>query len=652
LLLALPAQAGRLSESDMAAMIMPPMSLGAKDSALPVWTLLSGGGEPMGYVFETADLAPLPGFAGVPIDMLVLMDKDGRFLDLRLLEQSEPVFVDGLGPQPLIQFIRQYVGKTVAMPIKVAAPGSPHEGVTVDGIAKATASTGIVNQTILAAGLKVARERLAGAAPKAATPPKKEVLATLDWDGLVAAGLVQHLRVTEAEAERAFGNTGGGDDAFIDLWAADLGVPTVAAALLTDDTLKRLRAHVREYEEPILLLADGSHSLTGETFVRNGVPDRLLLRQDKFPISLRDADVEVGLKPGIPARAQSLVLRADMRLGFDPSSPWTLSVREVRRQGSFLASAEARDFPITYTPVDGYYQDEAVVPEERPAWVQAWIDRKWEIAALLALLAALTVGLARQRLLAARLEPARLAVLAVSLGFVGWYGQGQLSIVNVLAVVHGQGLGSMLYDPFSVILWVYVAVAAPFWGRGPFCGWLCPFGALQELTARLARLARIPERKLPAALDRRLEWLKYGVLAALVASAAVGSAWTDRLVEVEPFKTSITLAFHRSWPFVAYAALVLAAGAVVYKGFCRYVCPLGAAMAVIGKVRRLDHISRRAECGSPCQICFRRCRYGAIARSGAIDYDECVQCLDCVALHDDAKTCLPLALAAKKGAPR
>ncbi|MGD1927172.1 MAG: hypothetical protein ACFB03_23750 [Paracoccaceae bacterium] len=98
-----------------------------------------------------------------------------------------------------------------------------------------------------------------------------------------------------------------------------------------------------------------------------------------------------------------------------------------------------------------------------------------------------------------------------------------------------------------------------------------------------------------------------------------------------------------------YAAFWLVLGLVVFKAFCRYLCPLGAFLAIGGLVRRWDWIPRRAECGTPCQLCKVRCSYKAIERDGRIRYDECFQCLDCVTIHEDARTCVPLVLAAKRG---
>ena len=122
----------------------------------------------------------------------------------------------------------------------------------------------------------------------------------------------------------------------------------------------------------------------------------------------------------------------------------------------------------------------------------------------------------------------------------------------------------------------------------------------------------------------------------------------EKVAEVEPFKTSITLIFLRSAPFVLYAVALLIAGMFHYKFFCRYLCPLGATFAALSFVRRWKWIPRRKECGSPCQMCKVKCRYGAIEKSGEIVYSECFQCLDCVAILDNPQLCVPVVLEQKR----
>ena len=100
--------------------------------------------------------------------------------------------------------------------------------------------------------------------------------------------------------------------------------------------------------------------------------------------------------------------------------------------------------------------------------------------------------------------------------------------------------------------------------------------------------------------------------------------------------------FVREWYYVLYAALWIILSGFVFKGFCRYVCPLGAVMAIGGLLRVCKWIPRRIECGSPCQLCRVKCEYGAIKKSGDISYSECFQCLECVTIHDSRQKCVPL----------
>ncbi|MEP5004101.1 MAG: 4Fe-4S binding protein, partial [Paracoccaceae bacterium] len=150
-----------------------------------------------------------------------------------------------------------------------------------------------------------------------------------------------------------------------------------------------------------------------------------------------------------------------------------------------------------------------------------------------------------------------------------------------------------------------------------------------------------------AAWDNRLKWLKYIILAAMVFLLFTAPARLDKAIEVEPFKTAITTFFIREWYYVAYAVGLLLLSMVLFKGFCRYVCPLGAVMAIGGLLRGRKWIERRDDCGSPCQLCKVKCSYGAIKKTGEIQYSECFQCLDCVTIHDDEAQCVPLILAAK-----
>jgi NosR/NirI family nitrous oxide reductase transcriptional regulator len=150
-----------------------------------------------------------------------------------------------------------------------------------------------------------------------------------------------------------------------------------------------------------------------------------------------------------------------------------------------------------------------------------------------------------------------------------------------------------------------------------------------------SRQIRVPEH-----WHRRLILLKYPILLGLVGTAFYSLTLAEQLAEVEPFKTSITLVFWRYWPFVAYAIGLLVIGMFIHKFYCRYLCPLGAGLAVLGRFRLFSWLERIERCGSPCQHCKNECGINAIRKDGRIDYDECIQCLECVVILRDDQQCV------------
>lgn len=667
-----PLRAEPLPRDQIEPLIVAPYALGEAVNDKGVWQLLNSGGGEAGYVFETGPLAPLPGFSGQPMDILVLLDLEGRFIDTRLLAQHEPIFVSGLGEAPLRDFLGQYRGHSINEPLVVGTPygagGDGSDLVYLDGVTKATASVRIAHESILAATLRVAREKLQGisAGPPARPDPDHDEV--LDWQGALAQGLVRHLRVTNAELDAAFAGTKWADDdpearadpeaPYLDLYVIDIGPPALARLVLAPDTQAEIARFATRApdDELILLIEAGRHGLVSDAFVRNTAPDRVAAAQDGLPLALRDADILPELSPALPAElqdARQMILRLDRRLGFDPARDWELSLQAVRAHGMFQPEIGSQHFSLAMgLPERFFLRPEA--PVQRPPWADALVNRRTDLIALGCVLVLLFALLARQSWLAGLrwFTPIRLGILAVMTGFVGFWGQGQLSIVTPLAVirgvVQGGGLEVLLYDPFSLVLWAAAIVGFVLWGRGFFCGWLCPFGALQEFAHHLGRLLRLPEWEPPPRLRRALLWSGPVALVGLVATAFVAPEQAEAMAEIEPFKTAITMQFARPWPYALWAAAWILASAVWFKGFCRSLCPLGALMRIGGMLRLRRWIPRRAECGSPCQLCRVRCRYDAIARSGEIRYSECFQCLDCVTIHDDPAQCVPLVLKAKR----
>lgn len=670
--LAQPAVAGALGEADVKRAFPFPYIVGERDPALPVWPIFKQNAtsdELVAYVFESIDFAPVPGFSGTPLNLLVALKPDGGFLAARLISHHEPVFLEGLGEEPLIAFIRQYEGLSLKQTIRIAGGGRRVDasGAVIDGVSKATASVRIVNESIVAAALHVARAKLgyaSNADPARAVRPREDNYEPLTYEQLIARGLLRRYRVTNAEAERAFAGTeGAGIDAearrdpeglFLDMHVAYLNPPLIGRNIFGDDHYRRLMGGLREGEHAFLLLSSGRYSFEGPGFTQGAVMDRASLRQSGLPIEARDfAFRRAPSLVGLPVEADVSVMKIFAQAGLDPSSPFDIVIRAIREKGQVYPQKYGADIALPHELPGALFIFPP--PPEATGWRAVWAQRASDIATLVAGLVILTALLFAQKRLTARprlFSAFRVGFLVYTLFFIGFWAQGQLSIVNLvgaLKAIVGQGeFGFLLYDPPTLILWAYVAPTLLIWGRGTFCGWLCPFGALQELASLAARPLRPPSWRIGPRAQRALRLVKYGFLVAILAAALHSSALAEKLAEVEPFKTSITLVFLRSTPFVLYAVGLILLGLFHYKFFCRYLCPLGASLAVGGLARRWDWIQRRKQCGSPCQLCKARCRYDAIDPRGAVRYDECFQCMDCVLIHNDRTQCVPLVLATKK----
>lgn len=645
-----------------------PLIFGEKESPTPVWPIYQQNATEnrlVGYVFESIDLAPIPGFAGVPFNLLIMLDPLGNFLDVKVLSQHEPVFVDGLGEGPLVSFINQYKGLSLKQNMRIVtgsngAKNISEESAQLDGITKATASVHIINQTILSSALRVARKKLGfaeGRDPELMSRIRLDIFEPHTFQELIDAGLIKHIILNNADIEKPFdGTIGSGLDAesvahpqdtFIDAYIAYVSVPSIGRNLLRETAWKKLQDRLAPGDQAILTISKGRYSFIGDNFVRGSTSDRLILKQDNFPLEMRDLNMDLELKPDLgPDMGVVTVFKINSQAGLDPSIPLDFVLPITRFKGVIFPEKITRDVAFHFTLPARFY---ATPESDHKSWVGIWHDKRGQIVALVIGLAILSFALAFQKRLVSREKRFvlfRQIYLLFTLFFIGWYAQGQLSIVNLTgllqALVSFRSIGYLLYDPVTLILLVFVCISLVLWGRGTYCGWLCPFGALQEIIAKIGQRLHIPQIRLKPKTDGRLKSIKYFVLGVILFCAIYSSHIADTIVEVEPFKTAITLNFMRSWPFVAYALGLLVANMFVYKFFCRYVCPFGAGLAVLGRVRILDWIPRRNECGKPCQSCSYQCAYQAIKRDGSVQYDECFQCMDCVVIYASDEKCVPL----------
>ena len=669
-----PAFAGELDKAAIAKHFPEPFYLGERDAALPIWPLfrhnIPQSDDFIGYVFESIDLAPIAGYAGTPVNMLVAVNPEGTFIAASVISHHEPIFNHGVGEDLLFQFVEQYRGLTLKQNIKVTATNSSGQtpGTSskyIDGVAKATVSVRIINETVLTASLKVARAKLKlGLGQDQGEPPqlKPDDGLTATDDVLIAKDYLHQAVIKTTDVEKVFGDEfpadaegGPGVDPKADsteLWVSYLSVPQIGRAVMGKANFETLMQDFRPGDHAILVAIRGRYSFQSAQHRLGGVPDQLSILQNGLAINVNDALIRLPpVSSALPKNTTWTVLKILSESGFDPSRPWQLALTVNRQKGSTFPIRASKDFPVAYQVPSEFF---IAAPVELTGWRAVWYDQWPKLALTLAALLVLTVLLTNPTRLAANpkaFQSVRLVFLTVTLVGIGWWAQGQLSINNILGIINAAkstgDFGFLLLDPVSTLLWAFVLISLVVWGRGTFCGWLCPFGALQEFAALAGQRLKLPQLQIPYAVDRVLRLTKYLVLAAIIVMAFVSTPAAEKIAEVEPFKTAITLGFDRAWPYVLYAVAILVLSAFVFKGFCLYLCPLGAALALLGRLRAFNWIPRRKECGTPCQLCNVRCKYGAIEPKGHVKYDECFQCMDCVVIYHDPKTCVPEVLARK-----
>jgi polyferredoxin len=219
--------------------------------------------------------------------------------------------------------------------------------------------------------------------------------------------------------------------------------------------------------------------------------------------------------------------------------------------------------------------------------------------------------------------------LVASVVYIGFWKSTLLSIVNVFGLFGGN-LPIFRYSLAWYLLLGITVVSTILWGR-VYCGRVCAFGALTQLMDLV-----FPAKwriKIPRAIEDRAAWIKYGILAGVLAYFLITR---NPLIYpyVEPFWL---FGIHGKTPVLwAMLTVLLVATVFVRNLYCRFLCPLGAFLGILSKLT-VFRIKRWSECKT-CKICEKACEWGAI-RGPQIVLTECVRCDDCERLYEDTTKC-------------
>jgi polyferredoxin len=218
--------------------------------------------------------------------------------------------------------------------------------------------------------------------------------------------------------------------------------------------------------------------------------------------------------------------------------------------------------------------------------------------------------------------------LVATIGYMGVYKSQLLSVVNVYSLLTWN-LPILQYSLGWYLFAIFTMAATVLWGR-LYCGRMCAFGALTQIMDRVfPRRWRI---QVPLAVERKANYVKYGLLAAALAYFLATSD-IAAFKYVEPFWMFTGQATTPLW--IALGVL-LVASVFVSNLYCRFLCPVGAFLGIVSTLT-VFRIKRWSECGT-CRICEKTCEWGAIVGPRIVK-SECVRCDDCERLYANEAKC-------------
>ena len=652
-------------------------------------------GELEGYLFVTKDITSSKGYASLTFDMLVGLRLDGKLAGAKVLDHQEPII--GMytpdGQLILPKFTSQYKDLDIRVPTKVNLLRTEGEG-SIDGISSATVSAVLFNGAILRAARIVALS-------KGLRLNDKPVVDIVNFEkknfyDLVSDGSISRLTLKLEDLKNLgvtkpkVSNRSGVADIYryralfkgdtpvaakqkevkkgykdtdrnlaIDLYLAPVVTPTIGRNLLGDKWYDIFVAGRDPEEMSIVITTLGRYALDGEPEIASGNFKRLAVIQnnERYPIE-KSQFRNLGFLHGEdkPFFAEAGLYRIPAG-NINPVEPWKLELLIESEIPS-----ENKKIYVDYHLSNNYIIQpdglKKIANKDEPIWFAAWESQRKNIIILSFSLLILSLALIKMETLTFNnnfRQIFRNIYLLWILIWLGWEAGGQVTILSILtwvtAPISQPSWNTLLSDPLLIVLMSYVLVTFFVWGRGVFCGWLCPFGALQELIASIGKFLKIKQIKIPEKYNKNSLNIKYIILLTLFITCFIAPNFLNLGSEIEPFKTAISMKFNREWYYVIYAILLLAIGLFIERFFCRFICPLGAFMAIGGKLRIFNSfLKRRNECGSPCKLCSNECPIDAIEKNGKINMNECFYCLDCQSLYHNDYKCPPLVIVRKKNA--
>ncbi len=639
--------------------------------------------ELLGYIFETFDVTRGLGYSRRPFHIAVGIDLKGFIKSVELLKHVEPIAILGRTDDDFIKYLNQYknIDLTSGISLTLNLTGAAIKGdnvamretagdtaslTQIDGVSRTTTSSLLFMDAMMRGARKLARQKnIILASNDLGNFIDLETYQPMSWQQLLIEKSLITKKISMSNLNEVFNKFAieiprklkykNENDIFANIYFANVSPAGVGVNILGRRWFDQYISAGRNVDDQVYYIAiEGENWLEYEGRIANVInKKKFFIKQNEKKILL-SSELFKELPFNHAKKAPNIIGQGLFYLsseyGLNPQQDFQIIYELENDKGKTI------DLNFTYKLPNKYNTKSFLIENNNnDNYLKYW--KKNIIIVTLTFFTLITACsfflftefFTKQT---KHFKNIRTLFLIWILVWLGWFVGGQLSVIHLInfftmPITQIISFDTFLIEPVIFIIGSGTLVTLVIWGRGVFCGWLCPFGALQELLAIIRKKLRIKKFNISPNIESKIRYVKYILLFLILIFTILESNIVNYLYNIEPFKTAITLRFIAPKNALFWTVIVLLICFYIERAYCRYICPLGGGLALIGKIRIYDYLKRRKECGNPCKACSTVCPTGAIMDSGKINMHECLGCLDCQVMLSDFSKCPPL-VASKK----
>ncbi len=637
--------------------------------------------EEIGFLFETFDVTRGLGYSRRPFHLAVGIDKKGILRNVKLLKHVEPIAILGRTDQDFVEYLKQYknIDLKAGISLTLELTGADIEGdnvamretagdtdtlTQIDGISRTTTSSLLFMDAIMRGARKVARKKnILLDENDLGNFVDLELYKPQTWDNLISDSSLGKLKIKVSDVQKKFEKKqlksprslrfANSENEFGTMYFTAMSPAGIGINILGRRWYDQYISAGRNVDDQVFYLA-----FEGELWRKFDSRISNIIEKKNIIIQQNDKQIEVTeslfkelpfnhAKKGPEISGQGL-LYFSSNFGFDPHQPFEVVYQLNNDDGEDI------NFTLSYTLPEVYhlrdFKNKLDITSNEISIFNALSQNTFAtILSFITIFSVTIIFIFSQTITKHRklYSFIRVFMLIWVSAVIGLYFGGQISVIHLINLlksifIDGGSLVTFFIEPIIFLFGTATIISLFFLGRAMFCGWLCPFGTLQELISTISKKLGIKQYFINNKIDFYLRYVKYILLGCILIFGFLELNIANFFYSIEPFKTAITLRFMAPSTAVLWASLLLILSLIIERFFCRYLCPLGAGLGILGKVRLLNFLKRRAECGNPCVACNKVCPTGAIKPTGEIIMSECLGCLDCQVMYNDYQKCPPL----------